>query len=78
MAIVLSVVGIAIDATTASFILAAYRKIGHVHLDIGVALMGVGCSVVAVWTWCSWWVAIGKQKREGTRLQKAKLTKKKP
>lgn len=57
VAVFTSVVALPSDVATTRFVVAAYRRIGHIHLDLRIAVMGVVCTIVALIAWRAWWKA---------------------
>lgn len=61
LAITVSVVALLSDVATVSLVVAAFRRIGHIHLDLGIALFGIACTIIAVIAWREWWKARRRQ-----------------
>lgn len=57
LALFTSIMALLNDVATACFIVAAYRRIGHIHLDLRIAVLGVVCTIFAVIAWRAWWKA---------------------
>lgn len=55
LALILSSVAVLMNASTALYIVSEYRRFGHIHLNVGVVLLGIAFAIVPVATWLEWW-----------------------
>lgn len=55
LAILVTLVALAGDSITAAFFLGPHPPGSRIHMDLGVPVMGIACTIVAVMAWRAWW-----------------------
>jgi hypothetical protein len=75
LAILVTLIAVAGDPITAAFFLGPHPPVSHIHLDLGVPLMGIACTIVAVMAWRAWWRA--RRAEVASQLVESRATAKK-